>query len=409
MTKWIYLILFSFCIGGFCGETQKKKKVCLNMIVKDESKVIERCLKSVKPLIDYWVIVDTGSTDGTQKIIKSLMKDMPGKLHERPWVNFEHNRNEALKFAKGKGDYVLFIDADEELTYPEGYILPKLDKDYYHFTIDFSSSRYYRIQLINNHLKWKWIGVLHEYLHSLQSKSSGILEGIVNVCRPEGCRSQDPLKFEKDAKILEDALVKEPNNDRYVFYLAQSYRDAGNHEKALENYQKRAAMGGWDQEVFWSKYQAAYMQEMLGKDPDTVIKAYCEAYVERPTRAEPLSRLASYCRTNEQYLMGYLIANLGLSISMPDDILFVENWPYDYWLRFEKSICAYWIGKYDECLVDCVELLKYPNLPENVLSCVKENMKWAGIKSPSFQSLDEEGQKCILSHSDGGEKKPQEG
>ena len=46
-----------------------KKTVCLNMIVRNESSVIQRCLDSVKGFIDYWVIVDTGSIDGTQKIV----------------------------------------------------------------------------------------------------------------------------------------------------------------------------------------------------------------------------------------------------------------------------------------------------------------------------------------------------
>src|ERR1700732_422892 len=69
-------------------ESKKKKTVCLNMIVKDETRVIRRCLESVKPVIDYWVIVDTGSTDGTQAMIKDFMKDVPGELQERPWVDF---------------------------------------------------------------------------------------------------------------------------------------------------------------------------------------------------------------------------------------------------------------------------------------------------------------------------------
>ena len=63
------------------------KTICLNMIVKNESKVIQRCLESVKGTIDYWVIVDTGSTDGTQQLIKECLKDIPGELHERPWVD----------------------------------------------------------------------------------------------------------------------------------------------------------------------------------------------------------------------------------------------------------------------------------------------------------------------------------
>src|SRR5580704_1601575 len=60
----------------------RSKTICLNMIVKNESRVIQRCLDSVKHIIDYWVIVDTGSTDGTQNVIKDFMKDIPGDLYE---------------------------------------------------------------------------------------------------------------------------------------------------------------------------------------------------------------------------------------------------------------------------------------------------------------------------------------
>ena len=66
--------------------------VCLNMIVKDEAHIIQRCLASVKPLIDSWLIVDTGSTDGTQTVIREILHDVPGEIVERPWVNFAHNR-----------------------------------------------------------------------------------------------------------------------------------------------------------------------------------------------------------------------------------------------------------------------------------------------------------------------------
>src|ERR1700722_13597203 len=85
--------------------TEAASQICLNMIVKNESHVIERCLASVKGIIDYWVIVDTGSTDGTQEIITNYLKDIPGELIERPWKNFGFNRTEALLLAREKGDY----------------------------------------------------------------------------------------------------------------------------------------------------------------------------------------------------------------------------------------------------------------------------------------------------------------
>jgi cellulose synthase/poly-beta-1,6-N-acetylglucosamine synthase-like glycosyltransferase len=99
----LLFLIFSFAL-------EAKQTICLNMIVKDEKDVIQRCLDSVIPVIDYWVIVDTGSTDGTQEIIKNHMKNIPGELFERPWKNWGATRTEALRLAQehGQGDYLLF-------------------------------------------------------------------------------------------------------------------------------------------------------------------------------------------------------------------------------------------------------------------------------------------------------------
>src|SRR6516164_2358534 len=95
--------------------SRQKQKICLSMIVKNEAPVIRRCLASVLPLIDYWIIVDTGSKDGTQNIIRDFMRSIPGELHERVWVNFAHNRTQSLELAKPHGDFILIIDADDVL------------------------------------------------------------------------------------------------------------------------------------------------------------------------------------------------------------------------------------------------------------------------------------------------------
>ena len=372
--------LFLFCVFLCCAFNQiqasVKQKICLNMIVKNESQVIERCLASVKPYIDYWVIVDTGSTDGTQEIIRKYMKDLPGELYERPWVNFAHNRNEALQFAKNKGDYLLFIDADEELKFNENFSWPFLDKDSYVFRLLFNDFSYTRTQLVNNHLDWKWKGAVHEIIESDQAKTVDELEGVINFVRREGCRSQDKEAFAKDVKILEEILAAEPQNSRYVFYLAQSYNNVKNHSKALEMFQKRAGMGGCDQEVFFAKYAIGKMQEFLNFDTETITKSYCDAYVFRPIRAEPLYRLARLYRERGNHFLGYVFSSLGLTLSIPKtEGMLVEPWIYDYGLFSEFYVCAYALGKYDECLKAFDRVLSNSRISPDIRKCIEDDRK----------------------------------
>jgi glycosyltransferase involved in cell wall biosynthesis len=370
-------ILITFLLFSFLSaEEAERPKVCLNMIIKNESEVIERCLKSAKPLIDYWIIVDTGSNDHTQEIVKNFMKDTPGELHERPWVNFEHNRNEALALAKDKADYLLFIDADDQFEIAPDFVMPPLDKDGYYLTINYSGSSYLRPQMIRTDLDWRWGGVVHEALVSDLAYNMGTLEGISMLIIGGGDRSRDPKKFERDAKLLEKALKKDPSSTRNLFYLAQSYKDAGKLKLAIANYEKRVAMGGWDQEVFWSLYQIGVIQETLKKPEDVIHKSYSRAFQYRPVRAEPLYRLASYYRQKESYLMGYLLAQHALNIKQPNDPLFIETWIYDYGVLLEHSICAYWIGRYQEAFESSMKILGFKDLPDNVRECVNNNLRF---------------------------------
>ena len=133
-----------------------KNRICLNMIVKDESPVIRRCLDSVKKIIDYWVIVDTGSSDDTKEIIKDALKDVPGELLNDPWVNFEYNRNRALDWARNKADYVLFMDADEVLSFSKPIDKSLLTKSFYVIRSVNQNSEHLRIQMIDSHPGWEW-------------------------------------------------------------------------------------------------------------------------------------------------------------------------------------------------------------------------------------------------------------
>jgi tetratricopeptide (TPR) repeat protein len=352
------------------------KTVCLNMIVKNESPVIARCLESIKPLIDTWVIVDTGSEDGTQEIVRETLKDKPGQLYERPWVNFAQNRNEALALAQGQGDYFLVIDADEEIQFSPHFTLPPLDKDCYFITVHEEGADHQRIFLFDGKLPWRWEGVLHETLVCEKACTFDLLEGIVNESKSvEGNRSRHPQKYLKDALILETALEADPTNARYVFYLAQSYHNAKEYALSLHAYQKRASMGGWDEEVFWSLYQIGVLQEILQEDFQTVVNSYSAAYQYRPSRLEPLYRLANYYCDRGENLLAYFVAKSALSIPLPADHIFVERWMYSYGIWTTFANCAYELKKYDEAADACIQILSQKDLPDLLRERVKNNLK----------------------------------
>lgn len=361
---------------------QAAPKVCLNMIVKNEAPVIERCLESIMPMIDYWVIVDTGSTDGTQDKIRKFMKDIPGELYERPWVNFGFNRNEALQLAASKGEYVLFIDADE---IAEGYFdRNELDADAYLVPVRTSSEplmTFLRGFMVRTALGWTWNGVIHEKLSSPPNAIYKTVDNTVLSAEPrDGHRSEDPNKYRKDAAVLEKALLDDPDNSDYVYYLAQSYYNCGEYELSLKNYQRRAQMSGWDQHTFWSLYQGTIIMESLGKDPADIIAGYSAAFQYRPTRVEPLCRLSQFLYARKNFILGYLVAKLGKDLPMPNDIVYLEPWMYSWGIQATYANCAMELGKYDEAAPVYEKLAKRKDVPNHVVEQSRSTLRFVRSK-----------------------------
>jgi tetratricopeptide (TPR) repeat protein len=322
-----------------------KPSICLNMIVKNEAHVIERCLASAKPLVDYWCIVDTGSTDGTQDTIRRFMAGVPGTLHERPWKNFAHNRSEALELARTEGgDYLLFIDADETFQAPSDFAWPALSDAAYDLTVHYDRMRYARMALVATRLPWRWCGVLHEYLDcGVAVRATALIAPTIFV-RHDGARAQDPTTYLKDIALLESALRDEPTNARYVFYLAQSYRDAGRIEDARRTYERRATMGGWDEEIWYALFQMAVLTERLGDAPDRVSAAYLRAFQARPSRAEPIVELARFHRLRGEHALAFLYAKHASEIPASTDRLFVDGAAYAWRALDEMGVSGFYVG-----------------------------------------------------------------
>lgn len=360
---------------------KKHNTICLAMIVKNESKVIVRCLKSVLPIIDYWIICDTGSTDGTQEIIKNFFKenDVKGELYEHPWFNFAKNRSLCMEKVRRKCDYIITLDADEVFKYSDDFEMPLLTMDGYYIWTRNNLFEYQRIQLVSDKRDWCYKSILHEHIEALDQKDNpvkiGYINGIVNYPSPDGFRSSDKNKFKKDALTLEQGLLDEPDNARYRFYLAQSYRDSFDYDKAIENYQIRSKMEGFVEETFYAKYELGLCKLRLGKPFEEFAGYLLSAYSFRPTRLEPVHKLVRYCRMNNMAVMAWKMFKHVLETPMTcNDILFVEREVYTYKLLDELCVTAYWAGDHKASLMIAETLLKENKFPESERKRIIKNL-----------------------------------
>lgn len=358
--------------------------ICLCMIVKDEAKVIRRCLDSVNGLIDCWVIVDTGSTDGTQEIIREHMKGLPGELHERPWQNFAHNRNEAIELSVGKASHVLVIDADDVLEISKSYARTKLDKDCYQIRVTHGELEHLRPHIFRPETEYghRYFGVVHEFIGG--TITTDILEGVKMRIMGGGDRSQDPKKFYRDALLLESALRTEKDEGlrrRYTFYLAQSWRDYGELEKASVAYEKRVDLGGgYEDEIFVSLLELAKLLDRRGCSPETVMEAYLRAWEKQPHRAEPLSCLALSLRIQGRFALAACFADAARKIPKPSVGLFLDAEVYDWKALREFSIAADYVPGRRAAAIEAGERILKSNAPEFEKEQARKNIQYSKTK-----------------------------
>ena len=358
---------------------KRRQSICLCMIVKDEAPVIRRCLESVLPLIDAWLIVDTGSSDDTREIVRAALASLPGALHERPWQDFAHNRTEALALARPCADYSLIIDADDQLIVPQSFPCLELTEDAYAVDIADSGVVYARTQFVSNRLTWRYEGVLHEYLVCEAARPAGHLP-IVMRRNHDGARRRNPETYRNDAAVLERTLAEEPDpfkRARYTFYLAQSYRDCGEAVKAIDCYLARASMGFWNEEVYVSLLAAGRVMEMLGWPRPNTLAIYARATATCPGRIEAAHAAGRLCRLNDDFAAGYEATIGVLGCPMPRGGLFLEPWIYAYGLADEVAVNAYWSGHFHEATDASLRALESAELPPGERPRLLKNLRFA--------------------------------
>jgi tetratricopeptide (TPR) repeat protein len=176
-------------------------------------------------------------------------------------------------------------------------------------------------------------------------------------------------KYQRDAETILKALDDEPTNTRYMFYLAQSYRDAGMKDEAVTWYTKRFEIGGW----FEEQYISALNLTRLLESKEWAWKAHeiC------PQRSESLVSYMSFCRARGKWSRELLSMALYASIIPKPEgsFLFLEADNYDWKVWDELSIIASYTKSFDIAKTAYTRLLKDNKHPPEQDARIRNNFK----------------------------------
>lgn len=360
------------------------ERIVLNMIVKNESKIVERCLDAAA-WVDAFVISDTGSTDDTVARIEAWGRrnGKPGQVARAAWKNFGHNRTVAIGQAKqwclDEGwdltrTYLLFLDADMVF---KGACLREVvgEADVWDVRQQNPSIVYANLRVVRASVDIVCVCPTHEY-YDIRTPDvvRKIFEGAAIEDIGDGGSKDD--KAQRDIRMLEEALKTEPRNCRYWFYLANTYRDTHDYTKAIWAYKKRIEVGGWFEETYCAMVYKGDCHYVI-KDYPHAIDSWLKAYSVDPERSEALVRLSIYYRTTSQHHTAMLFIDKGLRTPIPmERQLFLERPVYEHHFLYELSVCAFYVGQLERGLLACEMLLRMPSIPEAIRASVQNNIRF---------------------------------
>jgi glycosyltransferase involved in cell wall biosynthesis len=384
--------------------------IALNFICKNEAHIVEKMLTSTLPIVDLIIANDTGSTDGTQDIIKKFGKknNIPTFVIERPFDNFENSRNYALEklydVAKELSwdldkSYGFWIDCDETLVNSSAFDKESLDKDLYMMNALINNMKYTRNTFIKLSKDFEWYGPVHEFLRP-KSKDikSGLIENMHVDVKMEGASWKGDIyqKYKDHALILEKYIDKDRSDPRWIFYTAQSYHDSSGLDdfkeseerlrRSMKYYKERLSRkDGHKEELFFSQFRIGTIMMRLEEPWSLTHQELLKAYSKDPLRGEPIKLIIDHYLRNEEWHNAYLYSKFAMENfhgknPYPKRVLFLDDHLYRWKFLEVNSISSFYTGRKSEAKANYKELLSMvhtqPNLfTDNDIKKIKSNKK----------------------------------
>jgi glycosyltransferase involved in cell wall biosynthesis len=363
-------------------------KLILNTIVKDESHCILTMLKSAIQISDAIVIADTGSTDGTQEIIRKFGEEnnIPTYVVERPFDDFEKSRNFGMEKAReivkelgwNPNDcWTWWCDADETIIVDSKFDKKQFVNDLYMINTYIGQMKYTRNTFARVSKPFRFYGPIHEFIVcDEQNITSGLAENIHVDVKMIGASWQGdiPTKYKNHAFVLEKYIDANRQDPRWIFYTAQSYHDSAsipdnreeNEERlrrALKYYKERVnRTDGYAEEIYYSQFRIGTIMRSLEEPWNLTHQELLKAYNMDPSRAESIKIIIDYYLQMNEWNMAYLYSkfakvNFHGKNPYPNRLLFVDEALYIWKFAEAHAATCFYTGRMDEAKATYQEIV----------------------------------------------------
>jgi glycosyltransferase involved in cell wall biosynthesis len=320
--------------------------ISLCMIVKNEEKVLGRCLSSVQKAVDEIIIVDTGSTDKTKEIASKFTD----KVYDFEWIDdFSAARNKAFSYATM--DYQMWLDADDVVTEENLEKLLKL-KETLDPNVDIVTMKYYthfnengdpiltstRERLMKREKNYKWHDPIHEYIQL----TGNVLNSDITIYHYKNHHKNDSMRNIKIYNALEEKGVE--LSPRQLYYYARELKDHAQYEKAIYYFEKFLdSKRGWYEDNIGACYSLSICYKATNSY-DKILPILLKSFEYDSPRAEICSEIGYYYKLIGNYKVALNWFDLAANLKKPDSIGFILTDYWGYIPNLEACVCSYILG-----------------------------------------------------------------
>lgn len=325
--------------------SEERPLLGLVMIVRNEARRIAEVLASYRPHIDAWTILDTGSTDGTQDLIRGELAGIPGILHEEPFVDFATSRNRALDLHGASTMFTIMPNGDvlQGGAALRAFLEARRNDRAGAYRVRISPGHYYHPLVMRAGSGWRYKWRTHEC--AMGPDVGDTIHGVA-VSRDRGTRTDAEWRerWTRDLDLLNRDRTDDPSDPRPYFYLGQTHECLGEHAQALAFFERRSEMGGYFDEVYEAKFRVAKMMQALNRPWADVQQKFLEAHAHDPRRAEPLYAISEYWYDKGQHHVSRIFAAAAAELPKPPTDLFLDEEIYSWKAADRASISSYYAG-----------------------------------------------------------------